>query len=171
MKIGVVLGSDSDLKVVEKAFAIWDDLEIPYEVDIISAHRSPELASQYGVTAIARGVGVIVAAAGLAAHLPGVLAAYTVLPVIGLPICAGPLQGTDALYSIVQMPPGIPVAAVGIDNASNAAYLAAQILAVNDPALRDKLGEYRRTLREKMTTKNVALRERGLTGFVVANGC
>ena len=171
VKIGVVLGSDSDLKVVEKAFAIWDDLEIPYEVDIISAHRSPELAAEYGTTAIERGINVIVAAAGLAAHLPGVLAAYTVLPVIGLPIAAGPLQGTDALYSIVQMPPGIPVATVGIDNASNAAYLAAQILAVNNQDLSDKLSRYRQTLRGKITTKNAALRERGLAGFVGANRC
>ncbi|MBO8125943.1 MAG: 5-(carboxyamino)imidazole ribonucleotide mutase [Firmicutes bacterium] len=160
------MGSDSDLEKVKKAFAVWDELEVEYEVDVISAHRTPDLALRYAETAEERGIGVIVAAAGLAAHLPGVLAAKTVLPVIGLPVGAGPLAGTDALYSIVQMPPGIPVATVGIDNPVNAAYLAVQILAVSDGRLREKLRRYRQGLEEKIRAKNQGLRVQGLKGFV-----
>jgi len=166
VKIGVVVGSDSDLPVIDRAFAVWDEYEVPYEVDIISAHRSPELATEYATTAHKRGIGVIVAAAGLAAHLPGVIAAQTVLPVIGLPIAGGPLNGQDALYSVVQMPPGIPVATVGIDNATNAAYLALHIIALVDERVRRRLEEYRLDLPEKIRAKNKQLRERGLGGFI-----
>jgi len=166
VKIGVVVGSDSDLPVLERAFVVWDQYEVPYEVDIISAHRSPEFATEYAATAVERGISVIVAAAGLAAHLPGVIAANTVLPVIGLPIGGGPLKGADALYSIVQMPPGIPVATVGIDNATNAAYLALHILALGDERVRRLLVEYRSSLPEKIVAKNKELRERGLAGFI-----
>lgn len=166
MKIGVVVGSDSDLPVLERAFVVWDQYEVPYEVDIISAHRSPEFATEYAATAAERGISVIVAAAGLAAHLPGVIAANTVLPVIGLPIGGGPLKGADALYSIVQMPPGIPVATVGIDNATNAAYLALHILALGDERVRRLLVEYRSSLPEIIVAKNKELRERGLAGFI-----
>lgn len=166
MKIGVIMGSDSDLPVLDKALAVWDDYHVPYEVDIISAHRSPELATEYAESAEDRGIGVIVAAAGLAAHLPGVIAARTVVPVIGLPIASGTLSGVDALYSIVQMPPGIPVATVGIDNPVNAAFLAIQILATADQTLRTRLKEYRRGMVHKIMDKNKRLRERSLPGFV-----
>lgn len=166
MKIGVVLGSDSDLTMVEPAFEIWRQLGIEFEVDIISAHRTPALATSYTQTATSRGISIIVAAAGLAAHLPGVLAAQTVIPVIGLPIASGALNGTDALYSIVQMPPGIPVATVGINNAANAAYLAAQILAVSSEDLRQRLLDYRDSLVQKVKDKNFTLREQGIPGFI-----
>jgi 5-(carboxyamino)imidazole ribonucleotide mutase len=144
-KVGVIMGSDSDLPVVEDALQVLDDFEIPYEVRILSAHRSPEEASAYARSAADRGLQVLIAAAGWAAHLAGVLAAETILPVIGIPVNSSPLQGFDALLATVQMPPGIPVAtmAIGKGGARNAALFAAQIMALQEPALSKKLQRFK----------------------------
>ena len=140
-KIGIVMGSDSDLPVVQKAIDTLDALGIPYEVHIYSAHRTPDAAASFAKSARDEGFGVIIAAAGMAAHLGGVLAANTTLPVIGIPCKSKALDGMDALLSTVMMPPGVPVAAVGIDAAANAALLAAQILGVSDDEIAAKLAE------------------------------
>ncbi|MGX8692654.1 MAG: 5-(carboxyamino)imidazole ribonucleotide mutase [Clostridia bacterium] len=143
-KVGIVMGSDSDLPVIEKAVKVLRELEIPFEAHVYSAHRTPEQARDFSLRARERGFGVILAAAGMAAHLAGAIAANTTLPVVGIP-CRGPaLDGMDALLSTVQMPSGVPVAAVGIGNGANAALLAAQILAVEDDALAERLAERRR---------------------------
>ena len=153
-KVGILMGSDSDLKVVEKAIDVLDELKIPREVHIYSAHRTPEEASEFALTARENDFGVIIAAAGMAAHLAGAIAANTTLPVIGIPIDAGPLDGVDALVSTVQMPSGIPVATVAINGAANAAILAAEILAVNNKNLAEKLAERRLADRKKVLEKN-----------------
>ena len=140
-KIGIVMGSDSDLPVVQKAIDTLDALGIPYEVHIYSAHRTPDAAASFAKSARDEGFGVIIAAAGMAAHLGGVLAANTTLPVIGIPCKSKALDGMDALLSTVMMPPGVPVASVGIDGAANAALLAAQILGVSDDEIAAKLAE------------------------------
>jgi phosphoribosylaminoimidazole carboxylase PurE protein len=150
--VGIVMGSASDLDKVQACMDVLGELNIPHEVTVASAHRTPERAAEYAKTARERGLRVIIAAAGWAAHLPGVLAAYTTLPVIGLPLSGSPLGGTESLYAIVQMPPGIPVATVGIDTARNAGLLAAQILAVSDDALAARLT----TMREDMAAKVIA---------------
>ena len=143
-KVGIVMGSDSDLPVIEKAVKVLRELEIPFEAHVYSAHRTPAEARDFALQARGRGFGVILAAAGMAAHLAGAIAANTTLPVVGIP-CRGPaLDGMDALLSTVQMPSGVPVAAVGIGNGANAALLAAQILAVEDDALAERLAERRR---------------------------
>ena len=142
-KVGIVMGSDSDLPVIEKAVRILRELEIPFEAHVYSAHRTPLEARDFAVSARERGFGVIIAAAGMAAHLAGAIAANTTLPVIGIP-CKGPaLDGMDALLSTVQMPSGIPVATVGVNNGANAALLAAQILAVEDASLAARLAAKR----------------------------
>ncbi len=138
-KVGVIMGSDSDLPVVEKAFAVFAEFGIPYEVHVYSAHRTPAEAKEFSEKAKENGFGVLIAAAGMAAHLAGAIAANTVLPVIGIPVKSGGLGGMDALLSTVMMPPGIPVATVAIDGAKNAAYLAAEILAVSDDELAARL--------------------------------
>ena len=138
-KVGIVMGSDSDLPVIEKAVRILRELEIPFEAHVYSAHRTPLEARDFAVSAREKGLGVIIAAAGMAAHLAGAIAANTTLPVVGIP-CKGPaLDGMDALLSTVQMPSGIPVATVGVNNGANAALLAAQILAVEDASLAARL--------------------------------
>ena len=142
-KIGIIMGSDSDLPVVQKAVDTFISLDIPYEVHIYSAHRTPEMARDFAVKARENGFGALIAAAGMAAHLAGALAANTTLPVIGIPLKSSVLDGMDALLSTVQMPRGIPVATVAIDGAVNAALLAAQILAVSDEVLAKKLDERR----------------------------
>ena len=144
--VGIIMGSASDDPTMQKAAAILDELEIPYDVTVCSAHRNPGRTTEYASTAEAEGRKVIIAGAGLAAALPGVLAAHTTLPIIGVPCASGALNGLDALYSIVQMPPGVPVACVGIDNARNAAVLAAQILALSDEGIRGRLKEYKSNL-------------------------
>ena len=142
-KVGIVMGSDSDLPVIEKAVKILRELEIPFEAHVYSAHRTPLEARDFAVSAREKGFGVIIAAAGMAAHLAGAIAANTTLPVIGIP-CKGPaLDGMDALLSTVQMPSGIPVATVGVNNGANAALLAAQILAVEDASLAARLAAKR----------------------------
>jgi 5-(carboxyamino)imidazole ribonucleotide mutase len=149
----IILGSDSDLSVMQTCADALAELDVPFEITVASAHRTPDRASQLARTAESRGVKVIIAAAGWAAHLPGVLAAYTTLPVIGVPIGSSPLGGQDALYSIVQMPPGIPVATVGIDTARNAAILAAEILALSDAALSARLHDLRAKMAAAIETK------------------
>ncbi len=143
-RVGVVIGSRSDLPTMEKAVALLEELGIPSEIRVISAHRAPGLVTEYAAAASGRGLRVLIAAAGLAAHLPGVLAAQTELPVIGVPMPGQLLGGLDALLSIVQMPRGVPVATVGVGNAENAALLAAQILALSDADTRHRLVEWRR---------------------------
>jgi 5-(carboxyamino)imidazole ribonucleotide mutase len=137
--VGILVGSKSDLPILEKCTARLDDLRIDYELEVRSAHRTPEDVAEYAATARDRGLKVIICAAGMAAHLAGAVAARTNLPVIGIPVAAGPLGGFDALLSTVQMPSGVPVATVAVNGAANAAVLAAQILALSDPQLADRL--------------------------------
>ncbi len=149
---GVVMGSKSDTEAVQQTLDVLKELGIDYEVNVISAHRTPDKAKQYAAEARDRGIEVIIAAAGMAAHLPGVLASWTTLPVIGIPLSSGELKGVDALYSIVQMPPGIPVATVAIGNAGakNAAYLAAEILGLKHDKIREAYENYRDSLQGKL---------------------
>ena len=156
-KVGIIMGSDSDLPVVKKAIDVLKDLEIPFEVHIYSAHRTPVEARDFSVNARANGFGAIIAAAGMAAHLAGAIAANTTLPVIGIPCKSTNLDGLDALLSTVQMPSGIPVATVAIDGAKNAALLAAQIIAVFDEDLAKKLDAQRQEGADNVLKKNAAL--------------
>jgi 5-(carboxyamino)imidazole ribonucleotide mutase len=152
--VGILMGSDSDLDVMREAAKALDEFEVSQEMRVISAHRTPEDLSDYARGARERGMKVIIAGAGGAAHLPGVCAAFTTLPVIGVPVLGKSLAGADSLYSIVQMPPGIPVATVGIGNARNAGLLAVAILAVADERLAARLDEFRRQLAEQSRAKN-----------------
>ena len=156
-KVAVIMGSDSDLDVVSKGIAVLDELGIKYEVHIYSAHRTPEEAGKFCSEAKEKGFGVIIAAAGMAAHLAGAAAAQTLLPVIGIPIESGRLGGLDALLSTVQMPSGMPVATVAIDGAENAALLAVQILAVTDGELKEKLDEARRENTRRVLVKDAEI--------------
>ena len=159
-KVGIVMGSDSDLPVIQKAVAVLRELEIPFETHVFSAHRSPEEARAFSLNARADGFGVIIAAAGMAAHLAGALAANTTLPVIGIP-CKGPVfDGLDALLSTVQMPSGIPVATVGVGNGANAALLAAEIIAVSDEALAGRLQRKRDADKAAVLAKDASITER-----------
>jgi phosphoribosylamine--glycine ligase len=153
--VGIVMGSDSDLKVMEEAVAVFKKFDIPYEMTVASAHRSPDRAAAFAATAKKRGIKIIIAGAGMAAHLAGVLAAHTTLPVIGVPIDASSLQGLDALLSTVQMPPGVPVATVTIGKAGarNAAILAVQILALSDPELADMLDTFKKEMAAQVEQK------------------
>ena len=159
-KVGIVMGSDSDLPVIEKAVKLLKELDIPFEAHVYSAHRTPEEARTFARTARDNGFGVIIAAAGMAAHLAGAIAANTTLPVIGIP-CKGPaLDGMDALLSTVQMPSGIPVATVGINNGANAALLAAEILAVEDAELAARLAAKRKADTEAVLAKDAGIAAR-----------
>ena len=158
-KVAIVMGSDSDLPVVQKAVNVLDEYGVPYEVHVFSAHRTPIEAAELAGNARANGIGVIIAAAGMAAHLAGALAARTTVPVIGIPVKSGALGGVDALYATVQMPTGIPVATVAIDGAANAAILAVQILSVCDDVLAKKLDDARIAGYEKVLEKNKAVEE------------
>lgn len=149
-KIGIVLGSASDKAIAKKAGDMLDKLQIPYEVTVASAHRTPEDAAAYAANGEKRGLIAIIAVAGLSAALPGVLAAHTSLPVIGVPVSAGTVGGLDALYSVAQMPPGVPVASVGIDGGANAALLAARIVALMDEKVRQNLEDLRVEQAEKV---------------------
>ena len=146
--VGIVMGSDSDLPVMRKAGDVLDRFEVAHEIEVMSAHRSPARVAAYASSAEERGLKVLIAGAGLAAHLPGVVAAHTSLPVIGVPLLADALGGADALYSCVQMPPGVPVATVAIGGAKNAALLAVQILAVGEPSLRARLHDLKSKMAE-----------------------
>ena len=151
--VSIIMGSTSDLPVMEKACQLLDQLQVPFEVNALSAHRTPREVEDFAQNAKPRGIKVIIAAAGMAAALPGVIAANTTLPVIGVPI-KGMLDGLDAMLSIIQMPPGIPVATVGVNAAQNAAILAVQILALSDEAIADRLWNYKDGLREKIEKAN-----------------
>ena len=150
MKVAILMGSKSDLEIMKKASAILDEFNVPYEMKVISAHRTPDLMMEFGKNAKKNGYDVIIAGAGGAAHVPGMLAAITPVPVIGIPIWSKDFNGTDALLSIVQMPSGIPVATVGIDRAANAALLAIRMLAMNNSELFQKLLDYQEKMKEKV---------------------
>lgn len=154
--VSIIMGSTSDLKVMEKAAAFFNEMEIPFEMNALSAHRTPEEVEKFAKGADERGLKVIIAGAGMAAHLPGVIAAMTTLPVIGVPINAS-LDGMDALLAIVQMPPGIPVATVGINGALNAAILSAQMLAIGDKKISLKVFIYKESLKQKIVKANEEL--------------
>ena len=158
-KVGIIMGSDSDLPIIEKAIDILKDFYIPFEVHIYSAHRTPEKAIEFSKNAEKNGFGVIIAAAGMAAHLAGVIAANTIIPVIGIPCKSQNLEGIDALLSTVQMPSGIPVATVAINGGVNAALLSIEILAVNDKELSKKLKEKRIKDSEAVLQKDIAINE------------
>ena len=157
-KVAIIMGSDSDLPVLEPAIKTLRDLEIPFEVRVMSAHRTPEAARSFALSARENGFGALICAAGKAAHLAGAFAANTTLPVIGIPVKSSTLDGLDALLSTVQMPSGIPVATVAIDGAANAALLAAQIIAVEDQALAAKLDAIRAENAQKVLAKDEAVR-------------
>lgn len=159
-KVGIIMGSDSDLAVVKKTIEVLKQLDVPYEAHVYSAHRTPEEARDFALNARKNGFGVIVAAAGMAAHLAGAIAANTTIPVIGIPINSNQVNGMDALLSTVMMPPGIPVATVGIDAAQNAGLLAAEILSVSDDALFEKLTALREENKKKVLAKDIAMKEK-----------
>lgn len=159
-KVGIVMGSDSDLPIVEKAIGVLQEYQVPFEVHVYSAHRTPDEAREFSANARQNGFGVIIAAAGMAAHLAGAIAANTTLPVIGIPIKSKALDGMDALLSTVMMPTGMPVATVAIDGAANAALLAIQMLAIEDLALAEKLDKSRTDGAQKVLEKNNAIEER-----------
>ncbi len=167
--VSVVMGSDSDLPVMSKAIEVLEEFGIEYEVRIISAHREPDVFFDYAKNAEERGIKVIIAGAGMAAHLPGMLAAIFPLPVIGVPLSSKNLGGKDALYSILQMPPGIPVATVAIDGAKNAGLLAVRILSVNDRGLLQKLEEYREEMKAAVEKKDRRLNEAGYREYLNKN--
>lgn len=159
IRVGIIMGSDSDLPVMRAAQDVLNELAVECEMQIVSAHRTPDRLYEYATSAENRGIRVIIAGAGGAAHLPGMAAAISVLPVIGVPVSATCLQGEDALLSILQMPAGVPVATVAIDNATNAGILAAQMLATGDDGLRERLRTYKMALRDKVLDKASRLAE------------
>jgi 5-(carboxyamino)imidazole ribonucleotide mutase len=165
-RVGVVMGSDSDLPCMQAAVEVLEEFGVAHEVRVLSAHRTPLAMASYAETAEARGLQVLIAGAGGAAHLPGMVAALTSLPVIGVPVASKALSGLDSLYSIVQMPAGIPVATVAIGNATNAGLLALQILAIADPQLRQALNTYRQELRAMVETKDQRLQELGSARYL-----
>ncbi len=164
--ISIIMGSDSDLPTMQKAIAICEEFNVPHEVAIVSAHRTPERMVDYAQQAHLRGLKVIIAGAGGAAHLPGMVASLTPLPVIGVPVASRYLQGVDSLYSIVQMPAGIPVATVAIGNAQNAGLLAVQILAAHQPDLLAKVQQYRQSLKDMVMDKQSNLDELGYQQYL-----
>ena len=164
-KVGIVMGSDSDLKVMSKAADMLEELGIEYEITIISAHRQPDALIEWARGAEARDVKVMIAGAGMAAALPGMCAALFALPVIGVPLSGSKLDGMDAVFSIMQMPPGVPVATVAIDGAKNAALLAAKILATSDKDLLDKLKKYTSDMKEQVEAKDARLQEVGYKNY------
>lgn len=155
VRVGIIMGSDSDLPVMRAAKDVLQQLQVDCEMEIVSAHRTPDKLYSYAREAEGRGLRVIIAGAGGAAHLPGMVASLSVLPVIGVPVAATKLAGEDSLLSIVQMPTGVPVATVAIDNATNAGILAAQMLATADDALRDRIRSYKDGLRDKVLAKRI----------------
>ena len=155
--VSIIMGSTSDLPVMEKTAEILNNFRIPFEMNALSAHRTPEEVEKFAKNAAARGIKVIIAAAGMAAHLPGVIAAMTPLPVIGVPIKAS-LEGLDSIFSILQMPPGIPVATVGVNASQNAGILAAQIIATGDKAVMKEVEKYKESLKKKIVQANEELK-------------
>ncbi|MFN4131806.1 MAG: 5-(carboxyamino)imidazole ribonucleotide mutase [Caldimicrobium sp.] len=169
MKVGIIMGSESDLPVMKEAAEILENFEVPYEITIVSAHRTPERMYEYAKSAEERGIEVIIAGAGGSAHLPGMTASLTTLPVIGVPIKSKALKGLDSLLSIVQMPAGIPVATVAINNAKNAGLLAVQILALKYPELREKLKKYRESMAKEVSEKGEKLKNLGYKKYLEEN--
>jgi 5-(carboxyamino)imidazole ribonucleotide mutase len=165
-QIGIIMGSDSDLPTMKEAIAVCVEFGVEYEVAIVSAHRTPERMVEYAQLAHQRGIKVIIAGAGGAAHLPGMVAALTPLPVIGVPVATRNLQGVDSLYSIVQMPGGIPVATVAIGNAKNAGLLAVQILATHQPELLQRVQAYRQSLSDSVVAKQAKLEQLGYEQYL-----
>jgi 5-(carboxyamino)imidazole ribonucleotide mutase len=165
-RVGVIMGSDSDLPVMKEAAEILDQFEVEYELTVVSAHRTPERLYNYAETAEEKGLDVIIAGAGGAAHLPGMVAAVTTVPVIGVPVKTSKLSGLDSLYSIVQMPPGVPVATVAINGAKNAALLAVQILARSDEELNQKQQEYRQEMKDKVLETADKLEDMGYQDYL-----
>lgn len=159
--VGIVMGSESDYETMQAAEAILKEFEVPYELEVVSAHRTPERMFSYAQTARARGLKVIIAGAGGAAHLPGMIASLTTLPVVGVPVPSRHLSGLDSLYSIVQMPTGVPVATVAIGNAANAALLAVRILGAYETSLEGRLEAYRDRMAQKVGEMNAGLAHRG----------
>lgn len=155
--VGIIMGSDSDLPVMSEAAKILDEFDIPYEIKIVSAHRTPDFMSKYAKSAKSRGLKVIIAGAGGSAHLPGMTASHTIIPVIGVPIKSKSLDGLDSLLSIVQMPAGVPVATVAINGAKNAGILAAKILGIYDSNLSHKIANYKTKMKEESLKKNLKL--------------
>jgi 5-(carboxyamino)imidazole ribonucleotide mutase len=158
--VGILMGSESDLPVMERAAEVLKEMGVPFEIEISSAHRLPEKTADYAKKARKRGIEVLIAGAGMAAHLAGALASHTTLPVIGVPIKSGALEGMDALYSTVQMPPGVPVATVGIDGAKNAAYLACEILSIKYLEIARKLEDLRARTKKSLEEKSKALKQK-----------
>ncbi len=165
-RVGIIMGSDSDLAIMAQAAEVLDSFGVEYTVKILSAHRTPGDTMEFAAAAEKNGYGVLIAGAGMAAHLPGILAAQTSLPVIGVPIASGELRGKDALLSIVQMPPGIPVATVGINGAKNAALLAVEILSLFNPLLKKKLTDYRQNMQEELRQKEKDLARMGYREYL-----
>jgi len=170
MRVGIIMGSDSDLPVMKEAVDFLADMEIPYEITIVSAHRTPKRLYEYAETAVDRGLSVIIAGAGGSAHLPGMVASITTLPVIGVPIKSRALDGVDSLYSIVQMPPGIPVATVAINGAKNAGILAASILSTSNATIAEKLRAYKKSLNEMVLRKVDRLDKVGYEKYLTDDG-
>ncbi|AFZ59795.1 5-(carboxyamino)imidazole ribonucleotide mutase [Anabaena cylindrica FACHB-243] len=166
LQVGIIMGSDSDLPTMKDAIAVCEEFGVECEIAIVSAHRTPERMVEYAQTAHQRGIKVIIAGAGGAAHLPGMVASLTPLPVIGVPVATRNLQGVDSLYSIVQMPAGIPVATVAIGNAKNAGLLAVQILATHQPELLQKILKYRQSLCDMVMDKQSKLEELGYQQYL-----
>ncbi len=163
--VAIIMGSDSDLKIMKLAAKVLEEFEIPYELTIVSAHRTPQRMFEYAKNAEERGIEVIIAGAGGAAHLPGMVASLTILPVIGVPVKGASLDGLDSLLSIVQMPKGVPVATVAINNAQNAGLLAVQILSVKYTTLREKLRKYKALMRDEVESKAKTLENLGYEGY------
>lgn len=169
--VAILMGSDSDLAVMRGASDVLRDFGVPHEVRVLSAHRSPERTARYVRESEERGVRLFIAGAGMAAHLAGVVAAHTGLPVIGVPLASSAgLGGADALYSTVQMPPGIPVATVAVNGAKNAGHLAVRILALGDPAMSDRVGDHRRRMDEEVAAKNERLAQVGIDAYLSERG-
>lgn len=164
--VGIIMGSDSDLPVMSAAVKMCEEFGIAYEIDIVSAHRTPEKLVSYAQSAQSRGLQVIIAGAGGAAHLPGMVAAETALPVIGVPVRSSSLDGMDSLLSIVQMPGGVPVATVAINGAKNAGILAAQIIGAMDNSLREKIAKYKKDMKNEVENKSIRLQELGYEKYL-----
>jgi 5-(carboxyamino)imidazole ribonucleotide mutase len=166
MKVGIIMGSDSDLPVMQEAATILDKFKVEYELTIVSAHRTPDRLVDYGKNAHLRGIGVIIAGAGGAAHLPGMIASFTHLPVIGVPVKSSNMSGLDSLYSIVQMPPGVPVATVAINGAKNAGILAAQILGVTNEAIASEVISFKNEMNQEVLNKATSVEEIGYQQYL-----
>lgn len=166
MKVGIIMGSDSDLPVMQEAAAILDKFKVEYELTIVSAHRTPDRLVDYGKNAHLRGIGVIIAGAGGAAHLPGMIAAFTHLPVIGVPVKSSNMSGLDSLYSIVQMPPGVPVATVAINGSKNAGILAAQILGISNQTIANEVMSFKNEMNQEVLNKATSVEEIGYQQYL-----